>query len=261
MSDDSSDTAEQLSMKAEKRLAPGESGTRADLGAYFASSLGSVTDRLSNFPKFVARPELATFLARYEIFKHVLHVPGSIVECGVHLGGGLMTWAHLSSIFEPYGHYRRIYGLDTFSGFADVAPEDVGTVENEHLYVGGLATNAEQDVRRAIDLYDRNRPLSHISRVELVVGDASKEIPRFVERTPQLVVGLLYLDFDVYEPTLVALEQFLPLMPKGAVLAFDELNDERYPGETIAVMKTVGLRNLRIQKFSFEPRISFAILD
>ena len=172
-----------------------------------------------------------------------------------------MTWAHLSSIFEPYGHYRRIYGLDTFSGFAGIAPEDAAPVENEHLHVGGLASGAELDVRRAIELYDRNRPLSHIKRVELVVGDACKEIPLFVERTPQLVVGLLYLDFDVYEPTLTALEHLVPLMPKGAVLAFDELNDERYPGETVAVLKTVGLRNLRIQKFSFEPRISFAILE
>jgi len=29
---------------------------------------------------------------------------------------------------------------------------------------------------------------------------------------------MLYLDFGVYEPTRIALEHFLPLMPQGAVL-------------------------------------------
>jgi len=253
--------AEQLSMKIKSRLAPGESEKRAALGGYFMSSLGSVTDRLANFPKFVPRPELTTFLARYEIYKHVLHVPGSIIECGVHLGGGLMTWAHLSLIFEPYGHFRRVFGFDTFTGFAGVGPEDAARVDLEQTLDGGLASNAEMDIRRAIEIYDSNRPLNHIKRVELVVGDARSQIPLFVERNPHLVVGLLYLDFDIYEPTLVALKHLLPRMPKGAVLAFDELNDESYPGETTAVIEMVGLRNLRIQKFSFEPRISYAILE
>lgn len=54
----------------------------------------------------------------------MLNVHGSIVECGVLLGGGLMTWAVLSEIFEPINHLRRVIGFDTFSGFASIAPED-----------------------------------------------------------------------------------------------------------------------------------------
>jgi hypothetical protein len=50
-------------------------------------------------------------------------------------------------------------------------------------------------------------------------------------------------------------------MPKGAVLAFDELNQAQWPGETQAVMETVGLRNLRIKRFPFAPQISFAVLE
>lgn len=255
------DNSERLSMKIKSRLAPGESEKRAALGGYFMSSLGSVADRLANFPKFVPRPELTTFLARYEIFKQVLHVPGAIIECGVYLGGGLMTWAQLSSVLEPYGHYRRVFGFDTFTGFAGVGPEDAAQVNLDQARDGGLASNAEIDIRRAIEIFDSNRPLNHIKRVELVVGDARDQIPLFVERNPHLVVGLLYLDFDIYEPTLIALKHLLPRMPKGAVLAFDELNDESYPGETIAVNEHVGLGNLRIQKFSFEPRISYAIIE
>ena len=39
--------------------------------------------KLENFPKYVRRQNITRFLALYEIFKRVLPVKGSIVECGV----------------------------------------------------------------------------------------------------------------------------------------------------------------------------------
>ena len=48
---------------------------------------------------------------------------------------------------------------------------------------------------------------------------------------------MLFLDFDLYEPTRVALEHFLPRMPNGAVLAFDELDNPLWPGETLAMLE------------------------
>ena len=37
-------------------------------------------------------------------------------------------------------------------------------------------------------------------------------------------------------------------MPKGAVIAFDELNMNLVPGETLATMETIGLPNLRLDR-------------
>jgi hypothetical protein len=71
----------------------------------------------------------------------------------------------------------------------------------------------------------------------------------------------LYLDFDLYEPTRLALEQFVPRMPKGAVIAFDQLNQRHWPGETRALLDTLGVRSLRLQRFPFQPQISYAVLD
>ena len=44
----------------------------------FHESAGTVADRVDGFPKFASRQALAKFLARYEIFKKVLPVNGSI---------------------------------------------------------------------------------------------------------------------------------------------------------------------------------------
>ena len=230
------------------------------IGTYFDESPGSTFDKLQNFAKYVPRQTLAAFLAKAEIFKRIAGIHGHLIECGVFRGQGLATWAQLSAIHEPYAHVRRIVGFDTFAGFPELSRED-GQPALDYAKPGGLATDGKTDIESALALYDLNRPLGHIPRVELVVGDAVETIPKFVEQNQHLVVALLYLDFDLYQPTKVAIEHFYPRMPRGAAIVFDELAQANWPGETRAVLDTIGLRRLKIERFSFNPQISFAILD
>src|SRR5687767_2404375 len=136
----------------------------------FTQSAGSIAERIDAFPKFASRQAIGKFLARYEIFKKILGVNGSIVECGVLHGGGLLAYAKLSSLFEPSNHVRKIIGFDTFEGFPSVNDKDAAGTSS-HLKVGGLTGSTLDDVARAVALYDANRPLSHIPKVELVKGD------------------------------------------------------------------------------------------
>lgn len=234
------------------------------LESYFNASPGSATEKLENFAKYVPRQNLARFLARYEIFRLIHDVQGSIVECGVLFGGGLMSFAKLSTILEPYNFQRRIVGFDSFSGFPDVHEADLrGKPERKsaHLKKSGFAAEgAYEDLRRAIELYDISRPLNHFPKVELIKGDFTVTSQKYLEDYPHLIVSCLYLDFDIYEPTRIALERFLPRMPKGAVVVFDELNEEAFPGETIAVLERLDLNALRVRRFPFEPRISYAVI-
>ena len=86
------------------------------LNEYYAHSSGTHVDKLRAFTKYAPVAELGRFLAKNEIFKRVLGVQGSVVECGVFNGGGLMTWATLSAIYEPLNHLRRVVGFDSFEG-------------------------------------------------------------------------------------------------------------------------------------------------
>lgn len=56
-------------------------------------------------------------------------------------------------------------------------------------------------------------------------------------------------------------EIFYLVCPKGAVIVFDELNNRTWPGETRAVLERIGLNNLRIQRFTYEPHVSYTILE
>lgn len=233
---------------------------RIGLEDYFRSSIGSNVEKLENFTKYVPRQVLTTFISKYEIFKRVLNIQGSIVECGVLLGGGLMTFAQLSAILEPLNFNRKIIGFDTFSGFTGLYEEDK-TGKSEFAHKGGFCIDSYDDLTKCVELYDANRPLGHMSKISLVKGDVKTTIPNYLECNPQTVVSLLYLDMDVFEPTKVALEHIAPRIPKGGIIAFDELNEERWPGETIAVAQTIGIRNLRIERLTFDPSISFAVVE
>lgn len=238
-----------------------ERGFQHGLLDAFESSGLSTAMRLQNFPSFVRRQDIARFMARTEIFKQILGVNGSIVECGVFAGAGLMTWHHCSAIFEPYNHSRRIFGFDTFEGFPGLSDED--GQESAHLHVGGLkaSDSMQEELNKLIGLHDQNRPLGHIPKAQLIAGDACETIPDFVRDNPHALISLLYLDFDIYAPTKAALEHLYPRVVRGGVVAFDELNCPDFPGETVALMESLDMRRVELKRFPFDPYISYFIKD
>jgi hypothetical protein len=219
----------------------------------------SIEIKLENFPKYVRRQHLKRFLALYEIFKIILPVKGSIVECGVFRGFGLMSWAKLSTILEPENLTRRIYGFDTFAGFPGYTEKDANPIAQPER--GALYADSYEELKSLIEEYDRDRFLGHIDKVHLIRGNAIETIPQFVASHPHLLVSLLFLDFDLYEPTKLAIETFVPRMPRGAVIAFDELDNPMWPGETLALLESIGIRHLQIRRLEWDPYIGFAILD
>jgi len=225
----------------------------------FEASPESVEARLENFPKYVRRQHLKRFLAFYEIFKLALPVKGSIVECGVYRGFGVMAWAKLSTILEPENLTRRIYGFDTFDGFPGLAEQDVSSRTDAAPH--DLRADSYDELQALIREYDADRFLGHVPKVELVKGDMTETIPRFVEANPHLLVSLLFIDCDLYEPTMAALRHFLPRMPKGAVLVFDDLDNPLWPGETTALVEHRGMKGLELRRLEWDPYLAYTVIE
>jgi Macrocin-O-methyltransferase (TylF) len=225
----------------------------------FQRNPDSVEIKLENFPKYVRRQHLKRFLTLYEIYKRLLPIKGSIVECGVFRGFSLMSWAKLSAIMEPENLIRKVYGFDTYEGFPNLHNKDKNTSYDHE--VGHFYTDAYEELTELVDAFDRDRFLGHINKVQLVKGDCAVTIPAFLEANPHLLIGMLFIDLDLYEPTKIALDHFLPRMHKGSILAFDELDNPQWPGETLALLETYGLRNLKIESIPGDPYIGFAVLD
>jgi hypothetical protein len=215
---------------------------------------------VNNFAKYVRRQELSRFLVRHELYKRIITVKGSIIECGVFAGHGLMTWAQLAATLEPMGMWRKIYGFDTFAGFPNVSDKDLLGKQTRNAKTGDYKDECYLELQRSIELFDMNRFLSHLPKVHLIKGDFLQTVEPFMKDNPHLLISLLYLDFDLYEPTKKALELFLPRMPKGSILGFDEINNPDWPGETLALLDSLNIGQLRIEKMPHEPNMAFIVL-
>ena len=200
---------------------------------------------------FASRIQITHMLARVELFKKILPISGAVIECGVAYGNGLMLFAHLSALLEPYAINRKIIGFDTFEGFKSLSKHDSETIE------GKFKDTSKELLDEAVKLYDKNRPLGHMEKVELVEGDAVKTIPKYVKDHPELTVAMLYLDFDTYKPTLEALKCLLPLVCKGGIVVFDEFNYDKLSGETLAAKEILDIQNIPLKRFTYAPFIAY----
>ncbi|XVU30174.1 TylF/MycF/NovP-related O-methyltransferase [Actinoplanes sp. CA-054009] len=244
--------------------APGSFQTEAErqvparIAEVFRNSPDDLPTRLAAMARYARRAQVTRFAALYELFKLTLPVKGSIVECGVFRGASFMTFAQLSAALEPTNLTRRLYGFDSFGGFPSVSADDRPATTGARA--GDLAADSYEELSRLLEIYDTDRFLGHLPKARLIRGDVTETIPAFVADHQHLVVSLLFLDLDLYEPTRTALKHFLPRMPKGAVLAFDELDNPLWPGETKAALDEVGLNRLELRRFDFDPYIGYAVL-
>jgi hypothetical protein len=217
-------------------------------------------EKFNNYPVFTSRQTMTRMLTRYELFKMVLDVTGSIFECGVLFGGGLFSFAHYSSIFEPVNAQRRIVGFDTFEGLPSIDQKDLSSAETSKKHQSSMAIDSREMIWQAEKAFDSNRMLNHLPKIDLVKGNVTETMPKYFEDNGHSLVALLYLDMTLYEGTKAALVNCLPRMPKGAVVAFDEFACERWPGETIALLEEVSLNKIELKRFPFDSYVSYFVV-
>ena len=228
---------------------------REALEEMFKTTDLSVFELFRNFPVCTPRFNLARFLAQYEIFKKIYELPGVIVDLGVFRGASTFTWAKLCEIFCPTDARKTVYGFDSFRGFLKLSKHDGNPDARQDRRKGGYAGGAsiEKDLARAIKAMNYDRHLRHVKRIQFVKGDACETIPSFVQSKGNgLRIALLNLDLDLYEPTKVALENFVPRMVRGGIIICDEYAVDTFGGESKAVdeyfVATFGSRPL-VKKF------------
>lgn len=215
---------------------------------------------LSNLGLFLESKNLARILFMDFLFRQIIEVQGVVMEFGTRWGQNLALFSALRGIHDPFNRHRKIIGFDTFKGFPSVSKKDG---KSEMMSPGALAVSKDYEkyLNEIMSLHEEVNPLSHIKKFEIRAGDATVEIEKYLKEQPQTIIALAYFDFDIYEPTKKCLEAIRPRLVKGSILAFDELNDEDSPGETLALQEVFGLPNIRLRRFSKVSRTSYFILE
>ena len=215
---------------------------------------------LANLGLFLTSKNLSRLLFFYEIYKKIVQTHGIIVEFGVRWGQTLSLLSALRGIFEPFNRHRKIIGFDTFEGFKGLSSTDgekCGCTDGSF----SVSDNYENILAKILSIQEDLNPINHLKKYEIVKGDAMQTIPEYFQKHPESLVSLAVFDFDIYKPTKAALEAVKPRLFKGSVLVFDELCDDIFPGETVALRETIGVSNMRIQRFPMTARISYAVLE
>ena len=229
--------------------------------AYFKDSIGTETQKTESLMRYMSRQDLSKLCCYIEAFRATTGVSGSIVECGVYFGNGLMTWAKLSAALEPYNYNSKVIGFDTFSGNKGLTEIDLWSKQKGlHKQEGGYYADSYDDLCECISIFDTDRPLNQFEKVKLVKGALQETAQEYVNSNPNLIVRILSLSVNLYEPTKCALKAFLPRMPKGAIIVPFTLNSELYPGVTLAVLEELGIHGFEMKTPPFYPNFNYIVL-
>src|SRR5262249_9160447 len=239
---------------------PEERAARAEHVQHFRRCPIPENQILSNLGLFLNSKALSRILFMDFLYRQIVEVQGCVLEFGTRWGQNLALFAALRGIYEPFNRHRKIVGFDTFEGFPDITTKD-GTPEMMRPGELAVTKNYVEYLDKVMELQERDNPLGHIKKFALRKGDATVEVARFFKESPETIVALAYFDFDLYEPTVKCLNAIKPRLVKGSVIGFDELNDPDSPGETLALMETIGLNNIRLRRFPYASRVSYFVME
>ena len=108
-----------------------------------------------------------------------------------------------------------------------------------------------------MEIKEKESPVHEKKKFEIIKGDVSITLEDYLKKNPQTIISFAYFDMDLYEPTLNALNLIKNHITKGTILAFDELNNEYFPGESIALNESFGFSNVRIERSRFSHMQSY----
>ena len=194
---------------------------------------------------------LQKILARYELFRKIIDIPGDICECGVFKGSGLFTWVKLMRLFKPNNNFN-VVGFDLFGSKKRVKFKYKldKKVQNWHK---PNTINQKEIIKKCNEWGFKN--------IKLYAGDVKVTSKKYAKENFGTRIALLYLDVDNYDGSLAILKNLYKKMAKGGVIAFDEYGLKGH-GESEAVDEFFQKKKIKLRSFSWaNSPTSYVIID
>ena len=189
------------------------------------------------------------------VYQKILSVQGIIMDLGTRWGQNAVVFETLRSIYEPYNYQRKVVAFDTFEGFVGATDKDgkMSEVNGHYSTPEGYKSTLET----LLSAHEQLHPVSHIKKFDVVAGDVSATVPEYINNNKETIISLAFFDLDLYKPTLDTINNIKDRLTVGSILVFDEINYDSAPGETLAVMEGIGLRNVAVQRFPYCSKVSY----
>lgn len=229
---------------------PNDNYVRQRLFELLSSRMEEKEEVLGSLSLYMRRIHLGRLLSLYDAYKMVVDLPGSIVELGVFRGETLLFFGKLMELLNFNDRSCKVIGFDNFAGFPELNPKDGPLDARVDKVVGGWSSaNLRQHLREVIHAFDHDRLAGQKQRIELIEGDIRETVPKYALENPGLRIRLLHLDCDLYEPTLIGLQQLYDRVVPGGIVILDEYGFAEFPGESKAVEEYFGSKMPVLRKF------------
>ena len=184
---------------------------------------------------------LQKILARYELFKKILEVPGDICECGVFKGSGIFTWVKLMKLVKPNNNFS-VVGFDLFGTKKSKLKFKYKQDKKVQAWHNPNTISQKELIQKCNEWNFKN--------LKLYPGDVKLTTKKYVKENFGSRIALLYLDVDNYDGSLAILKNLYNKMSKGGIIAFDEYA-LRGHGESEAVDKFFYKKKIKLKSFSW----------
>ena len=178
---------------------------------------------VEHYPLYAGEYWIARLLKTAELFRETLDVPGEVAEFGSWKGANLVFLAKLLRLFDPHS-FKTVHCFDSFEGLTNFSPQD-GIAQKYR----GTFRGSYEHLMSVIELFRMEREIT-IHR-----GDIRNVLPTVLADNPALQFSFVYVDVDLYEPTLTILDQVHDRLTVNGMFVLDEYACEQFPGETLAV--------------------------
>ena len=204
-------------------------------------------DYENNFYLSCDNSRIGKMIAHYELFKMSSKIPGCIIECGVFKGASLIRFATFLKLLKSN---KKIIAFDTFGKHTTTK------ISSDHKRRKILLSHGKEGISEKQLMSILKRKCLE-KNIQLIKGDITETIPKFLKLNPKLKISLLNLDVDFYEPSMSILENFYPKLSKGGILMLDDYGV--WDGETMAVDEYFASKKIKIRKHVFSPTPSYVI--
>lgn len=173
------------------------------------------------------------FYNLFEAVSLVSKLPGAVIECGVWRGLSLLLLCKSLERYQSNFLGEMLFAVDSFEGLSEPSSSD-------GIFVKGKKGDFSESIENV-----RARLVSY-PNITFLKG----WIPDILQKLDNQKYRLVHLDLDLVEPTLGALDYFLPKMVTGGIIICDDYGSVAWPETKIALDSYCVKNNLRTLKLS-----------
>jgi len=161
---------------------------------------------ITNYGLFSGNTNLFKTLKIYELLNEVSHIKGDIIELGIHKGN---TSLLIKKILDIFKIKKKLFLLDHFKGLVNFTDNDTKISKKfEFKY-----KSKKKQVEAFINFFN-------LKNIKIINKDATTLRKGFFDKKQKFC--FVYLDMDLYEPTINALNSIDKHVSKGGYIIFDE---------------------------------------